>query len=231
MVLRRPTRLLVTIGVVAALLVAGGIAAASLLSRGQDVPVEHFDVPSAATPHDTWQTVTDTAAKLAFDVPPDWELADEDESLTTSNGVRLGHLADWGRYTCQGAEYGRAFAASGLAQPDRRPAKAAAELAAAVAADQYSDGHRTAAVNVGRPRPLSVQGAQGVVVRADATLAEPTDQCTGSKGTVTVVALATQAGNAVLVVAADVTPGPQEPTPLADTARLDAIVKSLRVVQ
>ncbi|MFC0108910.1 hypothetical protein [Kibdelosporangium aridum] len=230
MVLRRSTRLLVTIGVVAALLVAGGIAAASLLTRTTEVPAAHFDEPAAAPPHDTWQTVTDAVAKVSYDVPPDWELADAEESLTTSNGVKLGNLVDWGRYTCQGAEYGRAFTASGLAQPDRRPGKAAAELAAAVAADQYSDGHRTAAVNVGKPQPLSVEGGQGAVVQADATLPDSTDQCTGSKGTVTVVALATQAGNSVVVVAADAVPGAEEPTPLADPARLDAIVKSLRVV-
>ncbi len=68
------------------------------------------------------------------------------------------------------------------------------------------------------------------MVQADATLPDSTDQCTGSKGTVTVVALATQAGNSVVVVAADAVPGAEEPTPLADPARLDAIVKSLRVV-
>ncbi|ONI70447.1 hypothetical protein ALI144C_48235 [Actinosynnema sp. ALI-1.44] len=231
MVLRRPTRLIVTLGVVAMLLVAGGIAAASLLSRKNEAPAAPYDEPATAPSHDSWQRVTDTAAKLTFEVPPDWELADDDESLTTSNGVKLGHLADWGRYTCQGAEYGRAFAASGVAQPDRKPGRAAGELAAAVAADQYSDGHRTAAVKVEKPQPLAVDGAQGALVRAEATLPESgePDECTGTKGTVTVVALTTSAGNSVLVVAADAVPGRDEPTPLADPARLDAIVKSLRV--
>lgn len=215
------------------LLVAGGIAAASLLGRKTEVPAEAYDeAAAAAPPHDSWQPVNDTTAKLAFDVPPDWELADEDESLTTSNGVKLGHLADYGLYTCQGAEYGRAFAASGVAQPDRKPGKAAAELAAAVAADQYSDGSRTASVKVERPQPLAVGGAQGAVVRAEATVpdaGDETDECTGSKGTVTVVALPTAAGNSVLVIAADSVAGPDEPTPLADPARLEGIVKSLRV--
>ncbi|MCE7007625.1 hypothetical protein LWC34_33100 [Kibdelosporangium philippinense] len=228
--MRRSTRLLVTLSVVAGLLVASGIAAAGLLSRTEERPAEYFDEPAAAAPHDTWQTVTDATAKVSYDVPPDWELADAEESLTTSNGVKLGNLVDWGRYTCQGAEYGRAFAASGLAQPDRRPSKAAAELAAAVAADQYSDGHRTAAVNIGRPQPLSIDGVQGAMVRAEATLPESTDQCTGSKGTVTVVAVSTQAGNSVIVLAADSVAGPEQPTPLADTARLDAIINSLRLV-
>nr|CTQ92009.1 hypothetical protein [Kibdelosporangium sp. MJ126-NF4] len=220
------------LGVVAVLLVAGGIAAASLLGRKGEVPTEPYGEPAGAAPHDSWQAVSDTEAKLTFEVPPDWELADDDESLTTSNGVKLGHLADWGRYTCQGGEYGRAFAASGVAQPDRKPGKAAAELAAAVAADQYSDGHRTAAVNVGKPQSLAVDGAQGAMVRAEAALpqVDETDECTSSKGTITVVALTTAAGNSVLVIAADSVPGPDQPTPLADPARLEAIVKSLRVV-
>jgi hypothetical protein len=228
-VLRRSTRLLITLGAVAALLVVGGIAAASLLRRGAEAPAAHFDEPAAAAPHTTWQPVTDPATHLAYEVPPDWQLADQEESLTTSNGVRLGHLADWGAYTCQGAEYGRAFAASGVTPNDRKPARAAAELAAAVAADQYSDGHQTAAVKVAKAQPTTINGAQGAIVRAEATLPESTDPCASSKGTVTVVAVPTPAGNSVLVVAADATPGPEQPTPLAEPERLDGIVQRLRV--
>jgi hypothetical protein len=230
-VLRRSTRLLITLGAVAALLVVGGIAAASLLRRGAEPPAARFEEPASADPHASWQRVGDPATQLAYEVPPDWELAETDESLTTSNGVKLGHLADWGRYTCQGAEYGRAFAASGVTPNDRKPAKTAGELAAAVAADQYSDGHTTAAVKVGKPQLTTIDGAPAAVVRAEATLSEPTDQCAGSKGTVTVVALTTGAGNSVLVVTADSIPGPEQPTPLADPQRLDSIVKSLRVVR
>jgi hypothetical protein len=229
-VLRRSTRLLITIGAVAVLLVVGGIAAASLLGRGAEAPAAHFDdEPATAAPHTSWQPVTDPATHLAYEVPPDWQLADQEESLTTSNGVRLGHLADWGPYTCQGAEYGRAFAASGVTPNDRKPGRAAAELAAAVAADQYSDGHQTAAVKVTKAQPTTINGAQGAIVHAEATLTGSTDPCASSKGTVTVVAVPTPAGNSVLVVAADATPGPQQPTPLAEPSRLDGIVRSLRV--
>ncbi|MET0234547.1 MAG: hypothetical protein ABW224_07900, partial [Kibdelosporangium sp.] len=227
-VLRRSTRLFITLGAVAVLLVVGGIAAASLLRRGSTAPAALFDEPAATAPNTSWQEVTNPATQLAYQVPPDWELADQDESLTTSNGVRLGHLADWGTYTCQGAEYGRAFAASGVAPNDRKPGRAAAELAAAVAADQYSDSHQTAAVQVGKAQPATIDGTQGAIVRAEATLSKSTDPCASTRGTVTVVAVPTAVGNSVLVVAADATPGPQQPTPLAEPERLDAIVSSLR---
>jgi hypothetical protein len=230
-VLRRSTRLLITLGAVAVLLVVGGIAAASLLRRGAEAPAAHLDEPAPPAPHASWQRVNDPATQLAYDVPPDWELAETDESLTTSNGVKLGHLADWGLYTCQGAEYGRAFAASGVTPNDRKPGRTASELAAAVAADQYSDGHQTAAVDIGKPQVTTIDGAPAAIVRAEATLSESTDQCAGSKGTVTVVALTTGAGNSVLVVAADATPGPEQPTPLADPERLESIVKSLHVAR
>jgi hypothetical protein len=227
-VLRRSTRLLITLGAVAALLVVGGISAASLLGPH---PATEPEVAEAAAPRMRAEahTVINAAAKLAFDIPPDWQPAADDESLTTSNGVRLDHLVDWGPYTCQGAEYGRAFAASGVAPNDRKPNRAASELAGAVAADQYSDGHQTASVKVDRAQPLTKDGVEGSIVRAEATLTDSTDRCAGSKGTITVVALPTSAGNSVFVIGADVTAGPEEPTPLADAQRIDSIVSSLRV--
>jgi hypothetical protein len=226
-VLRRSTRLLITLGAVVALLVVGGIAAASFFRHDSDPAPE---VAEASPPLRTdAHTITNDTARLAFDVPAGWEPAEEDEELTTSNGVKLDHLVDWGSYTCQGAEYGRAFVASGIAPTDRKPTRAAAELAAAVAADQYSDGHQTAAVKVSKPQPMSKDGAEGAIVHAEATLANSADPCASTKGTVTVVALATSAGNSVLVVGADVTPGPQQPNQLADQAQLDGIVSSLRV--
>lgn len=228
MVLRRSTRLLVTLGAVAALLVAGGIAAASLLSREHEPAPEELNAQPAPALTGLI-TVTNPDARLAFDIPADWELADTEESLTTSNGVRLGHLADWGRYTCQGAEYGRAFAASGVAATDRKPGRIASELAASVAADQYSDGHQTAAVKVSKPQPMTANGVQGSVVHAEATLSGSTDHCAASKGTITVVAVPTPAGNSVLVVGADAVAGPEQPTPMAEPERLNSIVASLRV--
>jgi hypothetical protein len=234
-VLRLPTRWLLTLGVVAALLVAGGIAAASLLGRSHTAEQTVDDAAprdAVAAPDPAgWQPVVNQDARLSYDVPPDWEVAPDDESLTTSNGVKLEHLADWGRYTCQGAEYGRAFAGSGVAQSDQKPGKAASELAAAIAADQYSDGHQTAAVKVSKPQPTSVRGVQGAIVHAEATLTDAADGCAGAKGTVTVVALATPAGNSVFVIGGDVAPGPEEPAPapLASPQLLTTIVDSLRV--
>jgi hypothetical protein len=229
-VLRRSTRLLLTLGVVAALLVAGGISAASLLSHKDKTGPEPAK-PMAAAPLAQRHTVSNPEAKLSFDVPPDWELADEEETLTTSNGIKLGHLADWGSYTCQGAEYGRAFAASGVAPNDRKPGRAASELAASVAADQYSDGHQTAAVKVSRPQATTQDGAEAAIVQAEATLSESADRCAASKGTITVVAVVTPAGNSVLVVGADATAGPEQPTPLAEPEQLKSIVSSLRIAR
>jgi hypothetical protein len=227
-VLRRSTRLLITLGVVAALLVVGGISAASFFGH-RDEPAH--EVAEASPPlRTTAHTITNDAAKLAFDIPDGWEPADEAEELTTSNGVKLDHLVDWGSYTCQGAEYGRAFVASGVAPTDRKPTRAASELAAAVAADQYSDGHQTAAVKLGKPQQMSKDGVDGAIVHAEASMPNSTDPCASSKGMVTVVALATSAGNSVFVVGADVTPGTEQPTPLADTGQLNDIVSSLRVI-
>jgi hypothetical protein len=226
-VLRRPTRLLITIGAVAALLAAGGISAAALLSHDQAPGPE---LAEAAPPQRmSALTITNPEARLAFDITADWEPAEDDETLTTSNGVKLDHLVDWGSYTCQGAEYGRAFAASGVGPNDRKPARAASELAAAVAADQYSDAHQTAAVKVSKPQPLSKDGAEGAIVHAEASLPTSSDPCAASKGTVTVVALPTSAGNSVFVIGADVTAGPQQPTPLADPEAVNTIVGSLRI--
>ncbi|WP_132120398.1 hypothetical protein [Actinocrispum wychmicini] len=231
MVLRRSKRLLITIGAVAALLAAGGISAASLVNRHAPAEPEPRIVEAAPPMAPDTHTVTNPAAKLSFDVTADWEPADDDETLTTSNGVELDHLVDWGPYTCQGAEYGRAFAGTGVAPNDHKaaPGRIAADLAAAVAADQYSDGHQTAAVNVAKPQPLTVDGAQGATVHAEATLIRSGDPCAGVKGTITVIALPTSAGVSVFVIGADLTPGPQQPTPLLQADRVSTIADSLHV--
>lgn len=233
MVPRRSTRLLISIGAGVALVAAGGITTATLVSghapAPSDPPPGVFEAAPPLVPD--MHTVTNPTASLAFDVRSDWEPADDDETLTTSNGVTLDHLVDWGSYTCQGADYGRAFAGTGVTPADRKNNinRTAADLAAAVAADQYSDGHQTAAVKVAKPQPVTVDGVQGVTVRAEATLTNSDDPCAGTTGMVTVVALPTSAGTSVFVIGADTTGGPQEPTPLLDQDRVSVITDSLRV--
>ncbi|GAB3906486.1 hypothetical protein GCM10029964_103300 [Kibdelosporangium lantanae] len=230
MVLRRSTRLLITISAVAALLVAGGIAAASLFTRHATSQAEPEVYEAAPKLQPDVHQVANPEAMLTFDVSADWEPADDDETLTTSTGITLSHIVDWGPYTCQGAEYGRAFAGSGVTPAtDRKAAKVAADLAASVAADQYSDGDRTAAVRITKRQPLARDGVEGALVEAEATVPSSADPCAGTKGTVTVVALPTSAGMSVFVTGVDVTPGPEEPTPLLPADHVAVILASLRV--
>ncbi|WP_424185528.1 hypothetical protein ACOBQX_27095 [Actinokineospora sp. G85] len=224
----------------ALVLVAGSFAVVGVLSPGGADP---GDLPSATSVVSTrtrepvpeapvnggWQVVLDPQARLSYEVPGEWVLAEDDQSLESSSGVRLGRLADYGTYSCQGAEYGRAFSGSGVAEgtPDR----AASELAAAIAADQYSDASQTARVTVSRATPVVRDGARGVLVRAEAESAEPGDQCVGLRGTVTVVALTTPAGTGVVVVAADTEAGrAQGPEPVApeDLKRITDSVRPRR---
>lgn len=174
--------------------------------------------PSPGDPARAWQTIA--AAGVRWEVPPDWIVAAPDEVVESSDGTRLEHLADFGPYTCQGAEYGRAVA--GVATGARSDA-ALADLAATVATDHYSEDGRTARVVVSPPTPVVRDGVGGVLVRADAR-ADVTDPCVGRAGTVTVIGL----GSAVVVLAADTEAGPEQPEPLLgeDTAR--AIVESVR---
>ncbi|MBM7775888.1 hypothetical protein JOD54_006092 [Actinokineospora baliensis] len=167
-----------------------------------------------------WQVVDDDAAGLRYEVPSNWALAPETETLESSSGAVLTHLADFGTYLCQGAEYGRAFAGSGRVDGD--PAEVAAELAAAIAADQYSDGSQTAKVTLSRPTPIVRDGARGTLIRADAevTAGEVADRCASTRGVVTVVALATAAGTAVVVLSADTDDrGDTAPTASGDDLR------------
>jgi hypothetical protein len=227
---RRSTRLLIAISAVAALLAAGGIAAASLFTRHATTPAEPEVYEAAPRPQPDLHQVANPEALLAFDVSADWEPADNDETLTTSNGVDLSHIVDWGPYTCQGAEYGRAFAGSGVAPAtDRKAGKVAADLASSVAADQYSDGDRTAAVRITKRQPVARDGVEGALVEAEATVPSSADPCAGTRGTVTVVALPTSAGMSVFVAGTDVTPGPEEPTPLLPADHIVSILASLRI--
>lgn len=230
MVLRRSTRLLITIGAVAVLLVAGGIAAASLFTRHATTPAEPEVYEAAPKLQPDTHQVANPESLLTFDVSADWEPADNDETLTTSNGITLSHIVDWGPYTCQGAEYGRAFAGSGVTpMTDRKAGKVAAELASSVAADQYSDGDQTAAVRITKRQSVARDGVEGALVEAEATVPSSADPCAGTKGTVTVVALPTSVGLSVFVAGTDVTPGPEEPTPLLPADHVDTILASLRI--
>lgn len=234
----RQARTRIALGALALVLVAAGIVAASRLSphnRPVDAPqVEATPAPSSTPGRQSlaqarnpgWQVLDNPAAGLTYEVPPDWTPAEADESLETSSGVTLNGLVDYGTYTCQGADYGRAFAAGGT-DPTTGPAKAATRLAGSIAADQYSDGQQTAKVTVSKPAPLP--GGHGVLVRATAASTGASDPCAGTEGTVLVVALSAGTGSAVFVVGADTVAGTQEPAPLADPARLDAIADSVRI--
>lgn len=226
------------VGLFALAIVVGSFAALALWGPGSDhTPRVTTPPPQTATraaadePARTpgWQVVRDRDAGLVYELPPDWTLADGGESLESSSGVRLGNLADFGPYVCQGAEYGRAFSGSGVARGDD-PAETAAELAAAIAADQYSDAGQTARVTLSPPTPVLRDGAHGTVVSADAEAAagDGADRCVSAKGTVTVVALPTPAGISVVVLAADTEEGAATSVPLADPRVLRAVVDSVR---
>jgi hypothetical protein len=200
----------------------------------QNTPPRTMPRPSA-TPTDRpnnpgWRVIKNPDAGISYEVPPDWQVADGTESLVSSTGVRLGHLADWGTYECQGAEYGRAFVASGQVATNP-PAKAAGELAAAVAADQYGNGTQTASVNLSPPAPLSIPDASGAVVRADAVSAGSPDECTASRGTVLVFAFARPTGTAVLVVGADTVAGAEAPKTIVRDDQLARLVTTTRVIK
>ncbi|WP_285504262.1 hypothetical protein [Actinokineospora sp. NBRC 105648] len=233
--MRTPRAAVTAISLVA---VTGLLTAVALLVTGSDdagTPPATAVAPtktrsaSPGTPRTPgWQVVDDTAAGLRYEVPPGWALAPEEETLESSNGVELGHLADFGTYLCQGAEYGRAFSGSGTAEGE--PATAAAELAAAIAADQYSDGSQTARVTLSRPTPVVRDGLRGAVVRADAeaTADDVADRCASTRGTVTVVALATPTGTAVVVLGADTEPRGTDRAPLASGEDLRTMTDSVR---
>ncbi|WP_035306382.1 hypothetical protein [Actinokineospora inagensis] len=174
-----------------------------------------------------WQVVDDPLAGLRYEVPAGWSLAPESETLESSNGAVLSHLTDFGTYLCEGAEYGRAFTGSGRVDGD--PTKVATELAAAIAADQYSDGTQTAKVTLSRPTPLVRDGARGALIRADAEASEDedADKCASKRGVVTVIALAVSGGTSVVVVGADTDDrGPD--APLAPGDDLRAMTDSVR---
>lgn len=231
-----------TIGAVALALAGTGIVTALVLGKPGPAPDDLLGPPpSSGPPSETgtpapeparnpgWQVIANPGAGLAHEIPGDWTVAAAPESLESSSGVRLDHLADFGTYACQGAEYGRAFTGSGTA-PGSSTADAATELAAAIAADQYSDGTQTARVTTSRPTPVVRDGARGTLVRAEAEAASDAvaDPCAGARGTVVVVALATRAGTSVFVVGADTLPGAQEPGPLVSEDQLRTIADSVR---
>ncbi|WP_181399999.1 hypothetical protein [Actinokineospora spheciospongiae] len=226
------------VGATALVLVASAFVAVGVFGSATDDPA---DLPSATSVSSTrtreaaseearnpgWQVVVDGQAQLTYELPPEWALAEDTESLESSNGVRLGHLADFGTYTCQGAEYGRAFSGSGVAEGV--PADAAAELAAAIAADQYSDANQTARVTLSRATPVVRDGVRGSVVRADAeTTTDSADACAGVRGTVVVVALATGVGTSVVVLGADTVPGEALGPDTVEAGDLRAITDSVR---
>ncbi|WP_156893620.1 hypothetical protein [Actinokineospora enzanensis] len=174
-----------------------------------------------------WQVIDDPHAGLRYEVPPDWSPAPDTETLEASNGAVLGHLVDYGTYLCQGAEYGRAFTGTGRVDGD--PAKVATELAAAIAADQYSDGSQTAKVTLSRPTPVVRDGSRGTLIRAEATATDTdTDPCASDRGTITVIALATPAGTSVMVTGADTDDHNATNAPLAPAETLRAVTDSVR---
>jgi hypothetical protein len=211
--------------------VGGGIAGVALLGPPDQPVVSTPPKPTATRPAEPvaprtagWQVITDPRASLTYEVPPGWTLAEGTESLESSSGVELGHLADFGPYVCQGAEYGRAFSGSGVTDGD--PRETAAELAAAVAADQYSDGSQTAKVQLSPPTPITRDGARGTVVRAAAKVGADTDRCAGTEGTVVVVALTAKVGTSVVVLATDTRATPT--AELVSPATVRTITDSVR---
>ncbi|RLK62087.1 hypothetical protein [Actinokineospora cianjurensis] len=192
------------------------------------VPLTRTRAASPASPSRAgWQVVDDADTGLRYEVPSEWALAPDSETLESSSGTVLGHLTDFGTYLCQGAEYGRAFSGSGRVDGD--PAEVATEVAAAIAADQYSDGSQTAKVTLSRPTPVVRDGARGTVIRAEAEVMADAvaDRCASTRGVVTVVALATSVGTAVVVLGADTDDrGPA--VPLADPDALRGITDSVR---
>ncbi|MDQ3405203.1 MAG: hypothetical protein M3548_17730 [Actinomycetota bacterium] len=221
-----------------ALTLAGSAIAAIVLVGPGDAPRTDLAITSPPPPTDTrtparepaenpgWQVIKDPEAGVGYEVPREWTLAEDSQTVESSSGVELHHLADFGTYLCQGAEYGRAFSGSGIAVGTDRE-ETASELAAAVAADQYSDGSQTARVTLSRPRPLIRDGVQGTLVRAEAE-ATAGDPCASTTGTVTVVALSTPAGISVVVVAADTDGGAQPDAQLVGEDTMDLIGDSVR---
>ncbi|MGH3862094.1 hypothetical protein [Actinokineospora sp.] len=224
------------IGAISLAVLAGAIATVSTLGSADEHRTEVSEPPRPTATREAepavptvpgWQVVTDETAALTYEVPPGWTLAEGTETLESSSGVELGHLADFGPYLCQGAEYGRAFSGSGLTHGD--PGDTATELAAAVAADQYSDGSQTAQVTLSPPTPITRAGARGTVVRADAAVtAESADHCASTKGTIVVVALSTAAGTSVVVLAADADTGSTPSAPLVSPDEVRTITESVR---
>ncbi|CRK58549.1 hypothetical protein [Alloactinosynnema sp. L-07] len=225
------------VGAISLAVVGGGIATVAMLAPADDgrTPVSALPQPTATRPADRaaprtpgWQVITDPTAAITYEVPPTWTLAENSESLESSSGVELGHLADFGPYLCQGAEYGRAFSGSGLTDGTTRDS--AAELAAAVAADQYSDGSQTAKVTLSNPTRITRDGLNGTIVHAAAevTADDIADRCASTKGTVVVVALTTKAGTSVVVLAADADTGSTPSAPLVTYEEVTAIAESVR---
>ncbi|PPK67414.1 hypothetical protein V5P93_005554 [Actinokineospora auranticolor] len=226
----------VTVAAISLAAVGGLLATVSLLGgdddHGRPNAVEVAPTQTrAASPRSAavpgWQVVEDGGSGVRYEVPPDWALAPEAETLESSSGTVLGHLTDFGTYLCQGAEYGRAFSGSGRVDGD--PADAAAELAAAIAADQYSDGSQTAKVTLSHPTPLVRDGARGTLVHAEAEVVadDVADRCASTRGVVSVIALATAEGTSVVVFGAD-TDDRGEDVPLASSDDLRAIADSVR---
>jgi hypothetical protein len=236
-----PRRASLAIAVAALVLALAGIAIVTIDHSAEELaetapatvpPPPAAAPPPAGTPGDPdtdWQLITNPAAVIGYRVPPDWQVADPGESLLSSNGVQLGHLADWGTYACQGAEYGRAFVASGLTASNSLHGTANA-LAASVAADQYSDGAQTASVRLTPPTTVTASGTTGVLVRATASSTAGADRCTASEGDITVLALPTRAGTAVLVIGADTVPGTEQPSQLVRDDDIDRIADTLELL-
>ncbi|HVK25320.1 MAG TPA: hypothetical protein VM677_28520 [Actinokineospora sp.] len=225
------------VGAISLAVAGGGIATMALIGPSDDqrTPVSALPQPTATRAADPavprtpgWQVITDHAAAITYEVPPTWTLAENTESLESSSGVELGHLADFGPYLCQGAEYGRGFSGSGVTND--KPGESATELAAAVAADQYSDGSQTAKVTLSRPTRITRDGARGTVVRASAevTADDVADRCASTKGVVVVVALMTRVGTSVVVLAADADTGSTPDAPLVTDEEVTAIAESVR---
>lgn len=171
---------------------------------------------------------------LAYTPPPGWSTAPPDAAATTDAPTLVG-VVHGPRYTCDGEEFLRGFAAAALlpVDPVASPADRAERVSRWFAATAYPAPDGTPPdITVAPPRAVRVTGpaaaVEGTVTETTVRAPGGRGDCPATAGRVLVLAVPHDGGAALLLVAGDTEGGPADPAPV-DPSALDAVVASARL--
>ncbi|MBW4720190.1 hypothetical protein [Saccharothrix obliqua] len=238
-------KLWVVIGVVALLLVGGGLTAYFVTRPDESQPVAGTDTSTPTTTKPTTTTKTSDrasceAAKAGwnclpveslsyrYDVPKAWTPNPQSAPVEGMDNVKLTGLTVYGVYECGGSRFNRG-STGGVVVPQTDLTTVAKDFAQKLGA-QYYQSAKNAEVKLSEPKPVKVPNgsrAQIEGVQVDATITTSGSDCLASQGMVKVLVLKGTTGYHVFMANGDLAGGPATPKP-ATEADLQAMVDSVQ---